>query len=192
MKNIILIFITSLILVSNITAEEIYKWISEDGVAHYSNKKVAEPKAQLANLPKLNKGDFKVGSVNGMTCDKHGGINCQAGPDVDGSVVCIDGFAGAVAPFKQNCSSAKLKISDISAPDTLGRIKVFVRNNKSVAAKTPALIFTSNEGAKLKLKGPDEIAPYEMAEFSMISSALAKNNETPTESQFSISCANCD
>ncbi len=186
-----LTLLTALFVSTSSFADEIYKWVTPDGVTHYSSKK-ADERASLAKLPPINRGDYKIASISGATCDKHGGVNCQAGQDVDGSVICFDGFDGASARFSFHCSSPKLRISDISDPDAIGRVSVFVRNDKSVLADAPTVTFTTGEGAKLNLKGPKEIPPFQMAEFTMISGAIAKSGQKPSSSQFNVTCKNCD
>lgn len=182
----------SILLFSNIViADEIFKWVDEDGTTHYSTRNENQ-RARLAELPKLNKGDYKVGAVNGATCDKHGGINCQSGEDADGSVICFDGFDGASARFKFHCSSPKLSITDISDPDARGKVSVFVRNDRSVPAKAPKITFTSTDGSKLILTGPKEIEPFQMGEFTLLSGSITKSRRKPSESQFALSCENCD
>jgi len=171
-------------------ADEIYKWVAPDGVVHYSSKK-EEPKAKLADLPIISKGDFKVGAVTGVTCDKHGGINCEVGADIDGSVICFDGHTEASARYTFHCSSPKLRISDISDPDQRGKVSVYVRNEKSIPAKDPSVVYTNTEGGRIKLKGPKELPPFEMAEFTMHSAVLAKLGQKPEYSQFEVSCKNC-
>jgi len=190
MKNVLITILVITSLSSYSFAEDIFKWTAEDGVVHYSTKQ-ADPKARLAELPKITHGDYKLGKATGITCDKHGGINCQAGADADGSVICYDGFDSAVARFTFMCGSPKLRLSDISGPDEIGHISVFVRNERSVPAKEPVVNFTNSEGATLKLKGPTQIEPYQMAEFTMISGALAKSKQKPDENQFSVTCTNC-
>jgi hypothetical protein len=190
--NSFLIGCASILLFSNtVIADEIFKWVDEDGTTHYSSRNENQ-KARLAELPKLNRGDYKVGAVNGATCDKHGGINCQSGEDVDGSVICFDGFDGASARFKFHCSSPKLRISDISEPDTKGRVSVFIRNDRSVAARLPKVMYLAKDGAKIPLKGPTEVKEFQMAEFSFISGYIAQNRVKPDISQFTVSCDNCD
>jgi len=34
-------------------------------------------------------------------CGEHGGVDCSAGPDIDGSVICMDGYRGS--SIKYNC-----------------------------------------------------------------------------------------
>lgn len=190
--NKLLAVLASLFLFANLgLADEIFKWVDQDGITHYSTRG-EDQRARLAELPKVSKGDYKVGAVNGATCDKHGGINCELGEDADGSVICLDGFDGASARFKFHCSTPKLSITDISEPDARSKVSVFVRNDRSVPAKHPKLLFTSTDGSKLILTGPEEIAPYQLAEFSLLSGSITKSGRKPRESQFTISCENCD
>jgi len=191
MKHAVLVLLALIISTRIVSAEEIYKWIDEAGITHYSTSK-SDQKARLAELPKFNKGEYKVSSTQSFTCDQHGGINCQAGEDADGSVICFDGFTEAAARFKFHCSSPKLTLSDISVPDEKGRFSIFVRNDRSVTARLPKVIFINIDGSKVPMKGPTEIKEFQMAEFTVISGFVARTHGKPKESQFSISCENCD
>ncbi len=193
MKNILISIFTAFTIFCSGSAlgDEIYKWVDNDGITHYSTQKFDE-RARLADLPNLNKGEYKIGAVNGATCDKHGGINCQAGEDVDGSVICFDGFDGASARFTFHCNSPKLRITDVSEPDNRGKVSVFIRNDRSVTARLPKVIFTNKEGSKLPLKGPAEIQEFQMAEFTLHSGYLIQNRAKPDLSQFTVSCENCE
>lgn len=191
MKYVVSALISFVLLLNLASADEIYKWVDEAGITHYSTSK-SDQKARLADLPKFNKGEYKVASEKSFTCDKHGGINCQAGQDSDGSVICFDGFTDAAARFIFHCGSARLTLNDISNPDEKGRLSVFIRNDRSATARNPKVILTNSDGSKIPMKGPTEIKEYQMAEFTVISGLLARTHNKPKDSQFSISCENCD
>lgn len=172
---------------------QVYKWEDKDGTIRYSStppKKGAKP----AELPRIMRAEVKLTDKKLETCDKHGGVNCQAGADHDGSVVCYDGFTEATARFRFSCSAAKLEISEISGLRDSGGFTVFVRNAKSVAASQAAVTFKPEGGGEVKLLGPDEIEPFGVAEFiyepakgKQDSLALSK----PSVANIAVACANC-
>ncbi len=169
-----------------------YKYQDADGVIHYSNKPMKGGKP--VQLPQIMKGEVKLTSQKLISCDKHGGINCQAGSDSDGSVICYDGFREASPRFRFSCNSAKLEISDVSDPREDGSFTVFVRNAKSVAASKTALRYKPEGGREVKLNGPSEIEPFGVAEFVYEPAVKAKEGEMlnkPTLAQLDVICANC-
>ena len=176
--------------VSVASAAPIYTWEDEFGVTHYSSKKDT-PMARRADLPEINRGDVKLVERKLISCGDHGGINCQAGPDLDGSVICYDGFREASARFRLSCNSPKLEISTISDLEIDGRFQVTVRNTKSVAANDPAVLFRPELGKEYKLDGPGEIEPFGIAEFSFV----PKDADPPTKpvelAQLEVMCTNC-
>ena len=176
------------------SAAQVYKWEAPDGTIHYST---TPPRAgaRPAQLPKIMRGEVKATGRKLISCEKHGGINCQAGPDSDGSVVCYDGFRDASPRFRFSCSTAKLEVSDISEVSEAGGFTVFVRNSKAVAATEAAVIFRPGEGKREeKLTGPREVEPYGVAEFTFTPrgprSGLIQLSR-PTLAQLDVVCANC-
>ncbi|MFM1847116.1 MAG: hypothetical protein RL417_590 [Pseudomonadota bacterium] len=172
---------------------QVYKTVDKDGNVQYSSTPPAKG-AKPADLPKIMRAEVKLTEKRLETCDKHGGVNCQAGADADGSVICYDGFTEASTRFRFSCSTAKLEISDVSDLTKSGGFTVFVRNSKSVKAAEAALIFKPNGGQEIKLNGPTEVEPFGVAEFvyeppkgKEESLALAK----PTLAELDLMCANC-
>jgi hypothetical protein len=180
---------------STLEASPVYKWEDEKGVVHYSsspNVKAAKPAA----LAPIMRGELKLAQAKISSCDKHGGIDCRAGADSDGSVVCSDGFKGATARYRFSCSTPKLDLADVSTPGSDGAFSVFVRNSRSVVAKGPTVSEKLGDGSELKLTGPAEVEPYGMAEFQWKSEDLTPGttlalNDKPDAGQINISCANC-
>lgn len=174
-------------------ADKVYKWKDERGVTHFSNKSTNNPEAKIAKLPEINRGEFKLVEQQVATCDGHGGIDCSAGPDTDGSVICYDGFQGAITRYRFSCNSPKLEIAEVGDLEEDGSFSVFVRNSKSVAANKPALYVKPPEGRELPLAGPDQIDAYDVGEFRFI----GDDNQTvtlrkkPTIAQLQLTCANC-
>lgn len=171
-------------------AQKLYKWTDEKGVVHYSSAPKSRD-AQQADLPPIMRGEVKLSSQKLVSCDKHGGINCQAGADTDGSVICYDGFRSASARFRFSCSSPKLEITDISDPGTDGTFSVFIRNSKSVAAQKPSVTLKEGEGSEIALSGPREIEAFGMGEFSLPKSAAGEIRAKPDLSQLIVTCGNC-
>ena len=184
------IFLAVVFLGVEVQAAPIYKWKDADGTVHYASKPV-NAKAQPADLPTIMRGEVKIPKQMLSSCDQHGGINCQAGADKDGSVICYDGFTNAAARYRFSCNSPKLEITEISDPDQEGSFKVYVRNSTSVAASSAAMFFKPLDGKEIKLEGPAEIEPFGLVEFMFRPSgkplALAKVDI----GNLNLTCANC-
>ena len=172
-------------------AAPVYKYTDKNGRTYYSSAP-RSPEDKPAELPDITRGDFaaKV-TPKGESCESHGGISCQAGPDKDGSVICADGFIGSPARFRFNCSAAKLEISDVSEVDTDGNAKVFLRNNSSVAASNVAVFRRQDGKDSVKIDGPKEIEPYGIAEFAA-TGVIPKPGSPPlSAADFEVKCTNC-
>jgi len=183
-----LVFLTPLSAIA-----QVYKSVAADGSVRYTSKP-PQKGAKPADLPQIMRSEVKLSTTQLKTCDQHGGVNCQAGADKDGSVICYDGFTEATARFRFTCSTAKLEISDVSDLTNSGGFTVFVRNSKSVAASQASVIFKPKTGGEVKLQGPAEIEPFGVAEFTYEpprgkeeSLASAK----PTLAELDLLCANC-
>jgi len=175
-------------------ADNVYRWVDKDGLVHYTSKpptKDAKP-ADLPPLMREGTSGGKVAKVELMSCDKHGGVNCQAGADKDGSVICLDGFADASARFLFTCNSPKLQVSEISdiAPD--GQFTVTVRNTKSVQADKPVVALNLPDGHKINLEGPGKIEPYGNVDFVFKPKGSAALTKKAKLEQIQVSCFNCD
>lgn len=175
----------------SLNATPIYRYTDKNGVVHYTSKKPS-PNAKPAKLPPINRGDIKLTKRKLISCSSHGGIDCSAGPDRDGSVICRDGFTRASARYRFSCNSPKLEIADISDPGENGEFSVFVRNKKSVAASKPAVFYKPLTGKEVKLKGPSTIEPFGMAEFTYKPNNPEKApKKKATLAELNITCANC-
>lgn len=150
-------------------ADEVYRWVDNDGVAHYSTKPGSSG-AKPAALPKINRGEVILSKSRVQSCEGHGGVNCEAGPDLDGSVICHDQFKDAPLRFRSSCSAAKLEVAGISDLDDGGGFAVLVRNRKPVAAQSVRVSFKGANGRTVALSGPEVIDPFGSAEYSFVSS----------------------
>ncbi|MDC0358119.1 DUF4124 domain-containing protein [Oligoflexia bacterium] len=170
-------------------ARPVYKWEDSEGTVHFSSK-APGPNAKPAELPEISRGEVKLTKRALVSCGSHGGINCQAGADQDGSVICYDGFKGASARYRFSCNSPKLEIAEIS--DTReGTFSVFVRNSKSVDASKPAVLFKLETGRRVKLSGPEEIEAFGLAEFKYESDGNNLLIGKVSLAQLDLTCANC-
>lgn len=176
--------------VSDSMAENLYTWEDEKGVVHYSSKP-KDGRGRLAELPPITRADVKLTERKLVTCDAHGGVNCAAGPDADGSVLCFDGFRGASGRFRFMCTAPKLQVSDISELTPDGGFSVFLRNAKAAPAERPAVSYSPEGKKDIALTGPDQIEPYGVAEFTFDAKIHGAVREKPDAGQINISCANC-
>jgi len=177
----------------------IYKWTDpETGAIHYSSSAPSKG-AKATDLPRITRGEVKLPKVKNITCDKHGGVDCKAGSDSDGSAICADGFKDVSIRYKFACSSPKLEVSDISELSAAGGFSVFVRNSKSVDAKNPKLTFQTPFGQAIILKGPDVVEAFGVAEFTYDPQLSAEDSQQdssrlskkPDAGQIELSCENC-
>ena len=168
---------------------EVYK-IEKDGKVTYTSKPPTK-NAAPATLPKLGRWEVAQVKAKGVTCDSHGGVNCQLGADSDGSVICTDDFKDSTLRFSFTCSAAKLEIVEISKPTETGEFSVTVRNSKSVVASGASVLFKPEkfeDGSKLD--GPELIDPFGVAEFHF----KPQNSDKlfkPSIAQILVNCANC-
>ena len=199
MRNIsILIVFCSVFSASSIFAEEIYKWVDKNGQTHYSTKP-SDKKAQVAKLPEITRGEVKMPASLLDSCKTHAGVDCQAGPDADGSVKCNDGFLDSAQRFSFLCSAAKLEVSSVSEVNRGGGFTVHVRNSKSVAAESPVVKYKFESKKEFSLNGPQSIAPFEVAEFVFDPdgnlSEIGRMDEVkkikPSSNNLELTCANC-
>ncbi len=169
---------------------EIYKWKDKDGITHYSSEPVEN--AQKAKLPEINHADVEIPTQGLLSCSDHGGINCQAGADDDGSVICYDGFTEASPRYRFSCLTPKLKITTISDINDAGSFVVTVRNSKSVAASMPAVMYRPDPSSpEHKLTGPDKIEAFGVSEFTFIPKDADIPSVKPDLAQLEVRCANC-
>lgn len=179
---------------SVVYSDPVYTWKDESGVVHYSNARTNKS-ARPVDLPEIMRGEVKLTKKQGSTCAKHGGMNCHAGPDEDGSVICYDGHRESTERFRFRCTAPKLEIADVGEPKQDGSFSVFVRNSKAVLAMNPKVTFKLDRDREVKLRGPPEIDAYGVGEFIYRSDGdkpfLDSVSARPRPSQLQISCANC-
>lgn len=187
-------FIIALFLLApaNLLATDLYSWTDDNGVTHYASKAKAPKHAEPTSLPKINRGDVKLTESKLISCGDRGGINCQAGADEDGSVICYDGFKDASPLYGISCASPKLKITKVSEPDFQGHFSVTIRNSKSVEAKEVQVTYKPEElESEIVLVGPEHVEPFGVAEFSYAPKEIDLRSSSVSLAKLEIKCANC-
>lgn len=197
-------------------AEEIYSWKDESGTVHFSTIPKSN-KAKPTELPEINRENLNdriqaIKSSVPPTCIKHGGIDCNAGKDLDGSVICIDGFKDSVEPFVFACLEARLKVREMTLIDLDGQtisyqpgskvpksnmlksLTITLRNTAAIEAYDISIGIPWKYKQELPLDGPARIDGYGVGEYT-----LAFDRDVPAASILSIlkekplavSCTNC-
>ena len=189
-KSLCIIVALTLLAKVSIAGAEVYKWQDDNGVVHYSSKPTSEA-AQPADLPHITRADVSIPSSGLVSCSKHGGIDCQAGPDPDGSVICMDGFTGATTRYRFHCNTPKLSISEVSDQTPEGTYKVAVRNAKAVKANKVSLFFERPDGKEVPLNGPAEVEPFGAAEYVLDKVDAEGLSSKPTIANLRLACSNC-
>ena len=179
--------LTGLLYIPFASAQSIYKWTDAKGETHYSTKAPSQD-AKPATLPTVKKEKLNPGSGLPQGCANHGGMNCAAGPDTDGSVICLDSFRDAVNRFNFSCLEARLEITEIKEKVPGTEFSVFIRNTRGVEVQEPVVTYESQYREKITLSGPAKVDPYGVEEFKLtIRPGLSK----PTAANLTVSCLNC-
>ena len=173
------------------SADQIYQWVDQSGVTHFTNR--PQPGLKPAPLARISRGDFKLARPNLSSCDSHGGVNCDAGADQDGSAICHDGFKQAITRFSYACNAPSLTLADISELKPDGQFSDFVRNKKPVKAQKPLVTFRPDLKSDVEhvLFGPAEIESFGMGEFVFRPAPGDKLSRKPTLAQMTVTCENC-
>jgi hypothetical protein len=185
-------FFAALSYSTSVFADPVYKVMGPDGSPIFTTEKPSA-NAKPADLPPINKGDMALPKIELVTCDQYGGIDCTAGPDSDGSVICYSGFKGATNRFRFSCNMPKLEVTEITPFNEQNAFSVFIRNEKSVIAQDPEIYFETPAGKRERLIGPKQIDAFGLEEYIFKS----KNpqdflpNEKVTIAQITVSCMNC-
>ena len=185
------IFLVSILLLSSQAfASPVYKWKDASGQVHFSSEKPFDG-AKPADLPPIMRAEVPVMAKATLGCQSHGGTDCQAGADKDGSVICYDGFREATQRFRMTCNSPKLKISEVGDVQPDGSFTVTVRNSKAVPAERARVEFKPEFGKEVPLNGPSEIAAYGMAEYMFVPTDADIPQKKVELADLNLSCANC-
>ena len=168
-----------------LVAEEIYRYVDKDGKEHFSTSpQTGSSKAQLPEVRRENFADRieRVRSETPPNCDKRGGVDCARGADVDGSVICMDGFAGSTLAFETRCGVIRLQADAPRVLDTAGQPLDLTSRDAANAARSVILTVRSlsalpAENVRVELtfprlpnpllaEGPATVDPYGFAEYT--------------------------
>lgn len=91
------------------------------------------------------------------SCNKHQGADCEAGPDIDGSVICKDNFRAAVERYTSTCKYFEpVKVLSVSKKLLDGTYAVLLKNNTTNPQSEISLMQKSS-GKQMKFVGPEII-----------------------------------
>lgn len=189
MKKTFLILI--LFLLPQITTAQVYTWTDKEGQTHYSSKKDSKS-AKPADLPEIMKGEAVIPEELLQTCDDHGGIDCEAGEDEDGSVICRDGSTEAASRFIFTCKSTQLELVSVSELDVeSGDYTILIRNKQGVRAKKVQVVYQLAEDNEVKISGPTNISAFRVAEYKISGMYFITEGKDPESSKVKYACENC-
>lgn len=95
--------LTCIIAIEEVVAiEEVYEWQDSKGVRHFSTSS-PHPESIPAKLPPIMREKEVKAQLRLEGCDNHGGVDCVAGSDEDGSAICKDGYRDPVTEFVKVC-----------------------------------------------------------------------------------------
>ncbi len=167
--------------------QEIFKSTDDQGKVTYSSRP-STAGSTPAKLPRIAKVPMKLEKNLPSTCTMHGGINCAAGADADGSVICFDGHKDAVSRYNFSCRQARVEIADVKEKTRNVEYVVYVRNSTGIQADSPLLIYMLPRNERREIKGPAAIAPYGVEEFTVERGAY---DPAVNATNLSATCNNC-
>lgn len=191
-------FIESLSILSLILAasaalsDPIYLGQDSKGRTIYSSKPTGSG-AVVAELPALqHESEAETKGEALFSCQPHGGIDCHAGADSDGSVICRDSFTDAAARFMEHCIEARLTIGDVVTSGSDGSFRVLIRNNAAVDARAVVVSYRPKLSRRVDLNGPSTIEPFGVAEYAFVPTERLLYGTKPLAAQIMLQCENCE
>lgn len=192
------IFKVTLILIFFTTpawSEDLYSWTDEKGITHYSTKAEGSG-AQKIKLKPIERENLKdkierLKSNTPDTCKEHQGVDCSKGADIDGSVICKDGYSFSTTRYNIGCLEAKLVAESFTVIDKKGGISILptpkshasqkddpqdyqnkslnlsVRNTSNVKANNVYIRFYTPKSEDMRAKGPKTIEAYGIADYTI-------------------------
>lgn len=183
--------VLAIFLLPQLTAAQVYSWKDEKGQTHYSSKKNTK-NAKPVDLPEIMKGDVAVPADLLVTCANHGGIDCEAGQDEDGSVICRDGFKDAASRFIFTCKSTQLELVNISKLDPAsGEYTILIRNKQGVRAKKVEVAYQLAKKNEIKLEGSKNINAFGVGEYKISGMYFITDGKDPQNAKVKFTCENC-
>lgn len=186
MKNIKLIsLLTAICLCFDLaTADNVYRHVDSSGRVTFSTSPQSETDRPEV-LPDIKKVNID-GNIERLkeslppTCDSHGGVDCSKPADSDGSVVCRDGFRGAILHHDKFCKEAKLKsgkityyagdrqiVREMIRTEPLTAIKLDLRNLSALEAREVEVELVVSRWRTFRFSGPSAVEGYGFAEYNL-------------------------
>ncbi len=151
--------------------------------------------------------------ITPKNCFSHGEIDCSKGADVDGSVICKDGFKEAIMPYSSQCLDVRLEVQYLVNTNSaqspyvkhskklIQELKGYkplalhlnIRNLSDVKAKNVKVEFTLERRYPYNAQGPEIIEPYGLAEYNLELSTLPQEPtlEQLLKTVYKVDCENC-
>lgn len=197
-------------------ADEIYKWVDSEGREHYSTS--VDGKTQTpANLPPIERENIdqriaELKEIGAQTCDPHGGVDCSAHEDSDGSVICQDGYRQSKQAFQSYCREAIIKPEPIAIakdPDFFKKLTslkedeikdlstydlvISLRNTSETAAEGVSVSFKIFDADTFVAEGEETVEAFGIGEYRLHLSHLGKKLSyyRLSRSTFTVNCNNC-
>ncbi len=174
-------------------SKTLYTWEDERGVQHFTSSKqeaVAKgAEVKKADLAPIMRGELKIPATQAVSCVPHGGIDCAAGSDADGSVLCVDGFRDASPRFRFSCSAVHLEVADITVDEDQNIVTVFIRNRSQISAEQVRISLRGKE-ANLALVGPETIEGFGLERYEA-TAPEGHRASVASKSSVKVACVNC-
>jgi len=200
-------------------SEEIYRYTDGQGNVYYSTKP-KNPGDQPAALPQIKKENLgerlaDIKEDTPVSCDNRGGVDCSAGSDSDGSVICSDGFRNSDVPFQLHCLIAQLKVDRFELSDAKGEtvpvtedfklptaslpkditaLELSLRNTSKIEAQGVSVTFYFPEiHRSFEATGPDSVPSYGVGDYTLPLSVLSNaiGSWRTFKSRYKVYCTNC-
>ena len=194
------------------SAEPIYRHVDAQGRVTFSTTP-PDTEAAPQSLPTIKR-ESSAARIQRLrsellpTCNSHGGIECEKGPDGDGSVICRDGSRDSAEQFAEFCASVRLQIDGItvhnergeiiepkSAPDMalIKEARITVRNLTGIEARgVEGMLKFPRPSRSLAIQGPAKVDPYGFAEYTVdLTEARTLYLQKFLQMKPAIRCENC-
>ena len=177
--------------------ESVYKWTDKNGKVHFSTTKPKKNNAAPANLPQIKKVDMdqqikRIKETTPRNCSARGGVDCESGPDKDGSVICLDGFKDSVLPFESKCGQAKLQVDSAKFSEDFSYLEVIIRNLSPVSAEGIQVLGRLKAKPRRRGVGPLKVEAYSVGEYKIpLETSVQRIAPSLRVYSYKIRCDNC-
>jgi hypothetical protein len=192
MKFIFIFLLTIFSFLSESYAQSIYIEKKPDGSTVYTDKPKNPDLAvqkQLPQIPRYEPSNIPIQKIE--SCSIHGGNDCLAGPDTDGSIICSDGYKESRARYNFLCKQAKLTVENFVVSDDGSKINFSIRNRGEVGAYNIVVYFKQNGLLKSTSQQIEKLDAFGAVEIEFNHLKLLDKSIPYLVDNISISCNNC-